>query len=162
MATPKQQHAFYRAVEEYTNIAYIYHVWQNEADPFEGGAWNAPGAPAPLGAPAALSTPGQQHVFFRAIDGQGKKVIYHIWQDDGGTPKGEEWTADGSLEPAGDPAAVMTSDGPRHVFFLASTETGPYIYRISHDASGQNKSCGFWCKDGAPAPAGNPTALVTG
>jgi hypothetical protein len=163
MYTPNgQQHIFYRG-----NDNGVYQVFfdpndrNNKHSPlWQGGTpeqW-APngGRSSAAGDPATLYTPdGQQHVFYRGIDGG----IYHVFYDpnnlanpsrpyeQGGKP--EVWVTGigaGALA-VGDPSTMYTPGGQQHVFYRGS-DSG--IYQVFYDPRDPGNPHGPYDQGGSP------------
>lgn len=114
LETPGQLHVFYRGVDG----ALEHIVWNAASDGivFSDNWTTKANAPPMVGDPAVLSTPGQQHAFYRGGDGH----IHHIVWNGGTPPFGvDDWTARagaGTPLAAADPVAMLVGD-QQHVFY---------------------------------------------
>ncbi|HKE42409.1 MAG TPA: hypothetical protein VKG21_21480 [Casimicrobiaceae bacterium] len=165
-SAPNQQHVFYRAID-----GSIQHIFWDASEPpgvshLHRDSWTARlQAPLAAGDPVTMvtSTPNQQHVFYRAIDGS----IQHIFWDASEPPNVlhiDTWAMPKPPRVLGGPATMVTTtpnqqhifhratDGSiRHIFWDASGPAGtPYLHRDNWTGLA-----------GAPPAAGTPATMVT-
>jgi lysophospholipase L1-like esterase len=150
-----QQHVFYRGMD-----GEIIHILWDPSSPqrLRFDDWTI-GAQAPMAAGnlAAMATVGQQHVFYRGVDG----AINHIlWASLSGRLHHDDWRARAHAPAAaGDPATMMTAEGQQHVFYRG---VGGEINHIFWDPSSpQQLRADDWTSRAQAAPAaGAPAPLV--
>ena len=156
MVTEGQQHVFYRGLD-----GHIEHLWWSAAAPDEvfHDQWTSRAtAPLAAGDPATMVTEGQQHVFYRGLDGH----IEHLWWN-GAAPEHvlhDQWTSRASAPLAvGDPATMVT-EGQQHVFYRSLDKNIEHLLwsvaapaRVFHDQ--------WTSRAGAPLAAGDPATMVT-
>ncbi|MEP6943376.1 MAG: hypothetical protein ABI981_10595, partial [Betaproteobacteria bacterium] len=112
LETPGQLHVFYRGVDD--TLEHIF--WNAASDGIVlNDNWTTSARAASMvGDPAMLSTPGQQHAFYRGDDGH----IHHIVCNPGTLAFGvDDWTEkSGAPLAAADPVAMLVGD-QQHIFY---------------------------------------------
>ena len=155
MVTADQQHIFYRDIN-----GDIQHIFVNAGNQIFHDIWtqrartqNADVLKA-AGDPVVMMTAGQQHIFYRDINGD----IQHIFVNDRNQMFQDIWTRRAkSLRAVGDPVTMLT-DGQQHIFYR---DVQGDIQHIFVNDQNQFFSDIWTRRGGAPASIGNPATLVT-
>jgi len=161
---PNQQHVFYRAID-----GSIQHIFWDAGEPpghFHRDDWTALGhAPPAAGNPVTMVTtsPNQQHVFYRGIDG----AIEHLFWDAHEAPgkiRHDTWTVRGRPLAAGDPATmVTTTPNQQHVFYRGTDGSIQHIFWDASEPPGVSHlhRDSWTVRVQAPPAAGDPVTMVT-
>jgi Repeat of unknown function (DUF346) len=152
----QQQHVFYRGIDGAIN-----HIFWDASVPtqlfYDQWTDSRTNAPLAAGNPATMVTPGQQHVFYRGIDG----AINHIFWD-ASVPTQlfyDQWTDSRTNAPlaAGNPA-TMNPPNQQHVFYRGIDGA---INHIFWDSSTNVLFYDSWTDGRTKAPiAGGATATM--
>jgi Repeat of unknown function (DUF346) len=156
MVTEGQQHVFYRGVD-----GNIEHLLWGEAAPdqvFHDQWTSRAGAPLAAGDPATIVTEGQQHVFYRGLDGNIEHLLWSAAAPD--QVFHDQWTSRaGAPLAAGDPVTMVT-EGQQHVFYRGLDGNIEHLLwsaaapdRVFHDQ--------WTSRAGAPLAKGDPATMVT-
>lgn len=153
IATPGQQHAFYR-----TAGGAVQHILWSAAGGFGTDDWSArAGAPRAAGNPRALALDGEQHVFCRSTGGA---IVHLHWDPSLRAPVFEDWTAaSGAPLAVGEPIPMVAA-GQLHVFYRSADGHLRHLLRTPGDARVHTDD--WTARAGAPPAVADPTPLVVG
>jgi hypothetical protein len=116
MATPGQQHVFYRGADGAINHI----LWASLSRRLHHDDWRARAqAPAAAGDPVTMVTAeGQQHVFYRGVGGE----INHIFWNPSSPQRlySDDWTSRAQAAHAAGAPATLVFSGQQHVFYRGS------------------------------------------
>jgi hypothetical protein len=128
LVTTNQQHIFYR-----TTTGGIQHVFFDHTNGPHSEQWGGPGgltqSPFAWGDPATLFANGQQHVFYRGLNGD----IVHLFWDPSSGLRAEPWVGPGGMTnapaPSGNPV-TMAANNQQHIFYRGTDNN---IYHVFWD-----------------------------
>lgn len=152
IAVGNQQHIFYRGAAG--NINHI--VWAPSSSGPRFDDWTeSSGAPRIAGnRVATMLASGQQHVFYRALNGG---IVHILWSPFTASFGWDDWTQSSGAPAAAEDPATLTTEGQQHVFYTSAT--GSIVHILWNQAAA---SFGWddWTLNSGAAPAASSVAAV--